>query len=98
MLTRSLKCALLLAITTTVSACGGVGSVGGAAVGPRFGEIQPKKNFFLRPGGPDKDPSSYLGRFIPPGTTDAAVDDAEAMQTQCSQYFQKKVVPAGGFA
>lgn len=91
---------LALAVAAAMVALGGCGGTSGGPAGggaaPRFTDIQPKKNFYLRPGGPDKDPSSYLGRFVPTGTADAAIDDAEAMQTECSQYFQRKVVPAGG--
>lgn len=86
------RLALAGLLAVSLGACGGPPAGGG----PRFTDIQPKKNFYLRPGGPDKDPSAYLGRFVPAGTADSAIDDAEAMQTECSQYFAKKVVPAGG--
>lgn len=53
----------------------------------------PVQGLFLR-GGFDKDPSGYLGRFLPPDTSD--VDESNGMQLTCSQHISYKEVDAGG--
>lgn len=42
----------------------------------------------------DKDPSSYVGRFVPRGATD--LDETAAMQLTCSQHISYEFVEAGG--
>jgi len=54
-----------------------------------------RSNFFLR-NAFDTDPSVYLGRFVPDGTTSGDIDDSAAMQTSCSQYISYRHVGGGG--
>lgn len=54
-----------------------------------------RANFFLR-NAFDTDPSPYLGRFVPDGTSPGAIDDASAMQTSCSQHISYTKVGGGG--
>jgi len=42
----------------------------------------------------DKDPSVYIGRFIPDSVKDADVDENTALATRCSKYIKPKYVEA----
>lgn len=44
----------------------------------------------------DTDPSLYLGRFIPDGTSQSDIDESRGMQTQCSRHIVYKNVGGGG--
>ncbi len=54
---------------------------------------QARKGFYIRASF-DTDPSSYVGRFIKPGTTD--ISEASAQELSCSNFITHKVVDAGG--
>lgn len=57
--------------------------------------VQGKANFYLRTGF-DTDPSAYLGRFVPRGTPADAIDDANTVRTECSNFFSVRRVGGGG--
>ena len=54
-----------------------------------------RANFFLR-NAFDTDPSDYLGRFVPEGTSTLDVDDSASMQTACGKLISYKTVGGGG--
>ncbi len=54
---------------------------------------QARKGFYIRASF-DTDPSSYVGRFIKPGTDD--ISEAAAQELTCSEHITHKVVDAGG--
>jgi len=43
----------------------------------------------------DMDPTSYLGRFIKPGTPAGALDESSTFVSKCSAFVKPKVVDAG---
>jgi hypothetical protein len=53
----------------------------------------PGSNVYLR-SSIDADPSVYLGRFIPTGSTD--VDEAGAMSLACSKFIRYRAIDGGG--
>lgn len=55
--------------------------------------VEPQANMYLRHAF-DKDPSLYMGRFVPDEA--GAPDEAEAMQLTCSKHVAYKYVEAGG--
>jgi len=55
--------------------------------------VQPVPNLYLRTAF-DKDPSMYLGRFIPDGVE--PIDETSARQTQCSKFIKHRYIEAGG--
>lgn len=56
-------------------------------------QISSANHVFLR-NSFDKDPSSYVGRFVPRGEID--LDETAAMQLTCSQHISYEYVEAGG--
>lgn len=75
---------LLLALLT---AC-----IKGPAV-PQAQSLAPSSNVYLR-NSFDTDPSSYLGRFLPPGLTD--LDESAGMPLACSKHVSWRFVDGGG--
>ncbi len=59
------------------------------------GTTVPVRNIYLRTA-PDKDPSSYLGRFVPEDTDASEVDESAAMTLPCSKHFTWKYIEAAG--
>jgi hypothetical protein len=70
-----------------LAACAHHGPIGGGTTVMPTGEVFLRSSF-------DADASSYLGRFVPPGTT--APDETTAMPLACSQYVSQRFVDGGG--
>lgn len=59
------------------------------------GTTVPVSNIYLRTA-PDKDPSPYLGRFVPEDTDASEIDESSAMTLPCSKQFKWRYVEAAG--
>jgi hypothetical protein len=77
-----------------LAACGGASPL--AAVPPTptgLGLPAPSRSIQLRASF-DRDPSAYIGRFVPDSVADGDVDENAAAQTRCSKFIKPKTVDA----
>ena len=88
------------ALLVALSAAAGASCVGAAASPAAVRSVAtsarmppPSRSIQLRAAF-DKDPSVYIGRFIPDSVADSEVDENTAMTTRCSKYIKPKYVEA----
>lgn len=83
----------LVVVVVSLSACLAACSKGAPPPATMGATVAPAQGIYLRSGF-DKDPSSYIGRFLPSENTD--VDESNGMQLTCSKHISYKEVDAGG--
>ena len=93
----------LLALTSLgllLSACGGGKARDdvhrdGDKLRRMMSNVPQNRNFYFREQ-PDKNPSGYIGKFIPDNLPESLIDESQAESTACSKYIKMRQVQATG--